>query len=417
MKVGLLIIATEVLDGKITDLNTRFLAEFLRWNHLELGMSLTVKDDPEAIKAALKGLIEANDLIITSGGLGPTKDDITKQTLANFLGKSIVYSEEALNCAAGNYKKYERPYPGKEHGYSYLPEGFVPLNNSTGFAPGLFAKHTDKFIFSAPGVPKEFKSMIEDHLLSLISSKLDKDSFIETLSIRTKKVPEEKIFSEVDPDLWDKLSQFGEVSSLPILFGVDIGVKIKAQTRAELENKRDEVYKIIDNSPVIEHVWHRGLESLEEIIISIANKKNIKFGFAESCTGGLCSHRITNVPGSSVSFLGAVVSYAESVKASVLDVAPKTLEVHGAVSIHTASEMAQGLAQKLKVDIAISVTGFAGPLGGTVENPIGTVCIGTCVRGKTHAEKFRFHGDREQLKNRFAQVALMTLLEKMEEFA
>jgi nicotinamide-nucleotide amidase len=417
MKIGLLVIGSEVLGGKISDANTKLLADFLKKNHLELKLSMVVRDEEKAIHQALRVLLDECDLLITSGGLGPTRDDLTKVTLASYLGRTISYSPEAEQVATKNYQKFEKTFPGKEHGYAYLPQGFIPLTNSSGYAPGFFAEHLGKFIFCAPGVPKEFKSMLDDHLIQLIFSKLDHAHFIETVLVRTKRVPEEKIFGEVDPGLWEKLSQFGEVSSLPVLFGVDIGVKLTAASQEELNEKKNKVLAIFHSSPIKESIWHVGPESLEELIIEMANRKKITFGFAESCTGGLCSHRVTGVSGSGNSFFGSIISYDEKVKMNLLSVKPETLQQHGAVSEETALEMALGLAQSLKVDVAISITGLAGPSGGTPEKPVGTVCIAYSNRGKTSAAKYRFFGDREQLKNRFAQAALHTLLEELEKFA
>lgn len=417
MKIGFLVIGSEVLDGKISDTNTKLLADFLKTYHLEIHQSMVARDERSAILEALKVLFDKCDLVVTSGGLGPTKDDITKDTLAEFFGSKITYSEKAHQVADANYKRFDRPFPGNDHGYSYLPENFVPLNNSTGFAPGLFSEQKGKFLFSAPGVPREFKSMLEEHLLKLVSSKLDRSVVLGTVIARTKKVPEEKIFGEVDPTLWDKLAQFGEVSSLPILMGVDIGVKIKAKSHEELAGKVSAVKAIFEASPIKSAVWSYGPESLEERIVTVANHKKIRFGFAESATGGLCSSRITNISGSSQCFMGSIVCYDEKVKEHVLGVSAKTLEECTAVSIKCAEEMAQGLKEKLSVDIAISITGFAGPGGGNDKFPVGSVCIGKAKNQHVSAESFYFKGDREILKQRFSQAALHALLEELENFA
>ena len=417
MKIGYLVIGSEVLDGKISDTNTKLLADFLKVYHLEIHQSMVARDERSAILEALKVLFDKCDLVVTSGGLGPTKDDITKETLAEFFGSKITYSEKAHQVADANYKRFDRPFPGKDHGYSYLPENFVPLNNSTGFAPGFFSQQKEKFLFSAPGVPREFKSMLEEHLIGLVSSKLDQSVVLGTVIIRTKKVPEEKIFGEVDPTLWDKLAQYGDVSSLPILMGVDIGVKIKAKNNTELSEKIAAVKAIIEASPIKPAVWHYGPESLEEKIVTIANQKKVRFGFAESATGGLCSSRITNISGSSQCFMGAIVCYDEKVKEHVLGVSAKTLQECSAVSIKCAEEMAYGLKERLSVDIAISITGFAGPGGGNDKFPVGSVCIGKAKKDQVSAESFHFKGDREILKQRFSQAALHTLLEELENFA
>ncbi|HXH31067.1 MAG TPA: nicotinamide-nucleotide amidohydrolase family protein [Bacteriovoracaceae bacterium] len=417
MKIGLLIIASEILDGKIIDQNTQNLAKFLRNHHLELGLTVTVNDLEADIHRGLKTLFDGHDLIITSGGLGPTKDDITKQTIASFLGRTISYDKQAEKIASENFQRYEKSFPGKDHGYSFLPHGFLPLNNSTGLAPGMFGEHLGTYIFSAPGVPKEFKTMLEDELIRLIYTKLDHDVFIDTVVVRTKKLPEEMLFGQVDPELWNNLARIGEVSSLPVLYGVDIGVKLRAKDQQELNSKKAEVLRVFDGSPVKPNVWYYGTESLEEIIVELANRKKLTYGFAESCTGGLCSHRVTGVSGSGNSFTGSVVCYDVSVKAHVLGVSKETLATYGAVSAETAREMSVGLAKNLRVDVAVSITGFAGPSGGTPENPVGTVFIGKTAQGETEAFKFKFYGDREQLKARFSQLALMTLLEELEKFA
>lgn len=417
MKIGLLVIGSEVLNGKVTDTNTRALADFLKLHHLEILESITVRDDEVAIHKGLSLLFKDCDVIITSGGLGPTKDDMTKQTIASFLGRPIFYSAEAEKVATLNYQKFDRPFPGKEHGYCYLPEGFVALNNSNGFAPNLTTKHEDKILICGPGVPREFKNMLNDHFIHLVSDKLEKNFFQETVLVRTKKVPEEKIFGEVDPSLWDKLSSLGDVSSLPIVFGVDIGVKIKATSKEELAQKKQEVLAIFDASPIKSAIWHVGYESLEELIVKKATQKNIKFGFAESATGGFCSNLITNVPGASRCFFGSVICYDEKVKMSSLGVREETLKKHSAESRETALEMAEGLKTKLGLDIAIAITGLAGPGGGTPEKPVGTVFIGRSSKEQTEAEHYKFLGDREILKTRFCQAALHTLFEEVEKFA
>jgi nicotinamide-nucleotide amidase len=417
MKVGLLIIGSEVLEGKIIEANTRQLAHFLKTHHHQLDQTLIIRDQLAAIHRGFEQLLSSCDVIITSGGLGPTKDDLTKEALASFLGRKINYSTEAHQVALTNYQKYKRDFPGKEHGYCYLPDGFIPLNNSTGFAPTFFTEHLGKYIFCAPGVPKEFKSLLDDHFLKFIGDKFPNNFLMENINIRTKKVPEEKIFNEVDKALWENLAALGEVCSLPTILGVDIGIKISAQNADELQDKKNSVLKILKASPVNQHVWQIGNASLEELIVSVANTKNITFGFAESCTGGLCSHRITNIAGSSKCFLGSVISYDEVVKKDLLNVSENTLKTETAVSLKTAEEMAQGLKEKLPIDIAIAITGYAGPTGGGVDKPVGTVCLGLKSSNKLISEQMHFFGDREQLKMRFSQYALFALLDELENFA
>ena len=259
--------------------------------------------------------------------------------------------------------------------------------------------------------------MIEEQLLGLIEDPKEKKDLLLQLYFRTNRIPEEKIFGEVDRDLWKNLERYGDVSSLPNYAGVDIGVALRAPDEITLRNKKDSVMCVMKASPIWANVWHIGLESAEEVIVMLATKLQKTFGFAESCTGGLCSHRVTNVSGASRCFWGSVVSYDNSVKLHQLGVNLETLQDHGAVSVETAREMAAGVRLSLGVDIGVSITGIAGPHGGSTEKPVGTVCIGWSTTDETDAVRLQFFGDRELLKNRFAQSALYTLLERLEKIA
>ena len=415
MKIGLLIIGNEILEGKITDANTRQLSQFLRTQHLELLMALTVRDEEESIHNSLQILFHACDVIVTSGGLGPTKDDLTKEAIATFLGRKILYSDQSYDIALKNYLRFHRPFAGKEHGYCYLPEGFTALENSTGFAPGLFTEHQGKYLISGPGVPWEFKSLLHDHFVNYIKNRFPQtQQVIESFTVKTKRVPEEKIFQEVDITLWDKLSHFGTVSSLPSTMGVDIGIKVIAANLTELEEKKKNLRHIFTLSPIASSIWQFGTLPLEDYIVQLANQKKITFSFAESCTGGLCAHRITNIAGSSQTFMGSIVSYAESAKENLLNVSGETIQQFGLVSEEVAREMSEGAAEKFKTHIAISITGLAGPGGGSPEKPVGTACFGVTTGGKTQSFTLHLPGDREQLKLRFSQAALFYLLEELE---
>ena len=200
------------------------------------------------------------------------------------------------------------------------------------------------------------------------------------------------------------------MSSLPHTYSVDVGITIKG-TKEEVEKNTREVRSIIHQSALLPHIWFEGLDTLEEVIIREAQQKNIRFAFAESCTGGLCSNRITNFSGASSVFWGSVVSYDNSIKENILGVSPQTIITYGAVSIETAQEMAQGARTKLGVDIVISLTGIAGPGGGSPEKPVGTVCMGIAGPKGLAAFKYEFKGDSEALKLRFSQVGLFHLLD------
>ncbi len=414
MKLGLLIVGTEVLKGLVADANTFWLAGHLKSLNLELSKTITVGDGEAEIIKGLQELYEQCDFVFTSGGLGPTLDDITKTSIASFFNLEVKHSAEARLVAEKNYKQFNRELVNG-HIYETLPVGFSPLWNPSGFAPAFYYQTAkNKFILSAPGVPKEFKSIITEHFQKIISPFLTNKDFAETITFRTKRIPEEKIFSELCPTLWQDLEAFGNVSSLPQLMSVDVCAHLKAKSREELEDKKNKVIQLVTTSALHSHIWEIGTRSIEEVILDLSKKKNLHFGFAESCTGGLCSHRMTNIAGASSAFWGSVVCYDNSVKENILGVKKQTLQEFGAVSEQTASEMAIGLKTKLNLDLAVAITGIAGPGGGSEEKPVGTVCLGLADKAGVSTYKLVLFGDREQLKNRFAQAALMILLEKLQ---
>jgi nicotinamide-nucleotide amidase len=414
MKIQLIIIGNELLNGKIQDKNTKFLAKLAHKFHLELTKVYLIKDDEKAFSDALAKAWEESDLILTSGGLGPTKDDITKDMLAKFFHRKLVEDKTALETVSKQYQEKQREYSPSLN-YQFIPEDFSVIYNKIGFAPGLKFIEDGKMIASLPGVPHEYQVMLEEEVFPQYLQYHKPKYFQKHVIVRTYKIPEAKIFYKVAPKLWEELKMFGEVSSLPHAYGVDIGVKIKADEAEEIQSIENEIIHVIKNTELKEYIWHIGEESLEEVIIQEAKAKNLTFGFAESCTGGLCASRITDVSGSSAVFWGSVVSYANEVKMNSLNVKADTLENHGAVSRETALEMATGARAHLKVDIAVTTTGIAGPDGGTKEKPVGTVGIGFSDAKASDAMIYHLSGNREQLKLRFSQVALFTLLERIRE--
>jgi nicotinamide-nucleotide amidase len=413
MKIQLIIIGSELLNGKIQDKNAAWLAKFAFKNHFTLDQVHIIPDNEEKFKQVIQLATKEADLVITSGGLGPTLDDLTKKMLSNYFQKTFVFNADALAITQKHYERYQREYDQNKFDYHMLPEGFTPIHNPVGFAPGFqFQYEKHKLIASAPGVPAEFQGMVESEIIPSFLKIAKKQSvYKKHVIVKTWGIPESKIFKVIAPTLWEDLEKIGSVSSLPHLGGVDIGVEIKASTLDDLEVLYDKALKLITDTDLKESIWHIGPESLEEVIIQKANDKNLKIGFAESCTGGLCASRITDISGSSSVFWGSIVSYSNEVKINTLGVNPQTLNSFGAVSLETAKEMAMGARKNLKVDIAVTTTGIAGPNGGSKEKPVGTVGIGFSYKNENSSEMFYFAGNREQLKYRFSQAALFKLLE------
>jgi nicotinamide-nucleotide amidase len=277
------------------------------------------------------------------------------------------------------------------------------------------AEVNGKYIFCAPGVPREFQHMTRDIIYPILCDKLETQaSQLEIFNIRTFGIPEEKIFHEICPGLWEQLEEFGSVSSLPQIMNVDITLRL--QKDSQLESKKEKILEIMKNTPIWDSVWQIGTTPLPEYIVQKAKEKNLTISFAESCTGGLTASNITDISGSSSVFLGSVVCYANEVKTGLLGVKEQTLIDHGAVSSQTAYEMAEGARKTMSSDIAISFTGIAGPGGGTEDKPVGTVGIGWSTKNSTDSKTYQFRGDRLKLKERFMTKGLFKLLKIIENY-
>lgn len=407
MKCALLIIGDEILSGRIQDKNIHWLAKYLFSNGHQLSEVLITKDNIDTIVGCFNKLLDEHDFIFVSGGLGPTEDDVTKGALAKFHGTKLEFDQRAYDIATNGYKRYGREFEDyKKMGnqYDLIPIGVTPLENPVGLAPGLFLKTQKGAIFCAPGVPREYQGMIE---LNFPSVGDKSSSARKQFTCKSKGIPEEKIFFDLCPTLWKDLSQFGQVSSYPVVGGIDVVVTYEG-------DKENNIKNIFEKSALKPYIWHYGTQSLEELIITKAKQLGLKLAVAESCTGGLIASKLTNVSGSSEVFLGGVVSYSNEAKMKLLNVEEKTLIDHGAVSEETAKEMALGAKNIFGADLAISTTGIAGPNGGSEKKPVGSVAIGGASK-EINSKWLELKGDRIRLKNFFAQHALFHLLELLEE--
>lgn len=416
LNVSMIVIGDEILNGRTTDLNGTFLSKYLFKKGLTFKSLRFIRDDVEEINKALTDSLAESDIVITSGGIGPTVDDKTKTTLANYFGKKIIEREDVAEIVTNNYLRFGRSWTPGHNYYHFFPEDFIPVSNPRGLAPGI-AYYDDverKLILAGPGVPREFTEIVDKEFFPMIrqffGSRLGE---FRQAVIRTTGVSEEKIFFELCPTLWSELEHFGKVSSLPHTIGIDIVVSFSAGEK-ENQTKLEAIQKCIQASPLAPHVWQYGNTSVSELVLKKARELNTTFSFAESCTGGLTSSKITDLPGSSEVFMGAVVSYANEAKSDLLGVKELTLKNFGAVSLETAREMAEGAREKFHTHFAISITGIAGPSGGSAEKPEGTVVIGYAGKNLSGAQKFLFPGDRIRRKERFSDMALLMLLHLME---
>jgi nicotinamide-nucleotide amidase len=416
LNVSMIVIGDEILSGRTSDLNGNWLAKFLFKTGLNFKAIRFIQDDQNEIFKALNSSFEESEIVITSGGIGPTLDDKTKNSLASYFNKKIIERDDVAEIVTKNYIQFGRTWTKEHNNYHFFPEDFTATNNPRGLAPGItYFDHTkNKLLLAGPGVPREFTQIVEQEFLPIIKHNFS-NRFQENFQtvIRTKGVAEEKIFFELCPTLWQELENFGKVSSLPHTIGIDIIVSYYGNLD-EHNLKLKKIRSIIELSQLATHVWQYGNKPINEMVLEYANENKFLFAFAESCTGGLVSSKITDLSGASSTFLGGVISYANSAKSHLLNVQDDTLNKFGAVSIETATEMAIGARDQFKADFAVSISGIAGPGGGTVQKPTGTVVIGYASKNINGARSFIFPGDRIRRKERFADMALLTLLELMQ---
>lgn len=417
MKIQLITIGNELLNGKIRDKNAYWLAKFCHEHNLAFQKNHIIPDDADAFNKAMAQAWEDADLVVTSGGLGPTKDDLTKAMIAKFFDKELVESDQAMDIVKRNYQKSNREYNPQQE-YSKIPQDFEAVYNETGYAPGLLFVDQKKMAAVLPGVPSEFNHMFTEEIFPRAKEFLSvKAGLIKHVIVKTWRAPEAKIFNSICPGLWEELEVYGQVSSLPHSLGVDIGVRVEGPDEKKLSEIERKILEVVNASALKEYIWHIGKESLEEVIVARAKEKNMTIGFAESCTGGLCASRITDVPGCSDVFIGSIVSYSNSAKESVLNLNASTLEKYGAVSKETAWEMAQGARNALGADLVVTTTGIAGPGGGSAEKPVGTVAIGYSSERDCASDLHCFtKRERLDMKQVFSQIALFTMLEQIELF-
>lgn len=406
--IELILIGNELLLGKKQDANLQWLGSFLFTHGLTLNCVQVVDDSMDGIKTSLLLAASRSNLILTSGGLGPTKDDLTKEALAQAFHKKLQFCPQAKNIVDAQYERHGRSCNYPVNRYDQLPEGAMALNNPAGFAPAIqLPIGTDKNIYLLPGVPKEFQAIVEQTLWPRIKKNFGTGVSAQ-LIWRTFGMPEEKIFSSLVPALWDDLARYGSVSSLPHSTGVDVGLNLFASDSQKLLDLTQEAQTLVANSALYPHVWTTKNESLPEMLVHLAKKKNATFAFAESCTGGMAASLITGVSGSSEVFKGSLVTYQTELKEKILGITFDQLNL-GVVSESIAREMADKCRQKTGADYVLSFTGYAGPTGSDDQNPTGRVWIALSTANKTDSKMYDLMGSRDERRYRFCTAGFHLL--------
>ncbi len=401
MITEIIAVGTEITLGSIVNTNAVYLSKRLSEMGLEVCYHTSVDDDPVRLSNVFSIAVDRSDLIILTGGLGPTEDDLTKETIAQVLGRKMISDISVEEQIKNIFTYSNRPMPSNNLKQARKPEGTEFIPNLKGTAPGIFIKHEGKLIVLLPGPPREMIPMFEDYVTELIKG----DLHIAIRSINTIGLGEsalEEIIREMDINIPDFT-----VNTYASLGTVEIKIVGKGYDKEILERNSKILIERLSKR-LGDSIYGFDNITIEEAVLNKLEDKNLNLAVAESVTGGEISRRIIKIPGASKHFISGIIAYSEASKVRYLDVSENTLEKYGAVSSETAAEMARGLLNCDGVDIAVSTTGFAGPSTGEGK-PIGLVYI--CVADKTRVEIFEriFTGDRPAIQDRAASLALANL--------
>lgn len=400
-------VGDELLLGRTVDTNAAWLSERLARLGAPVVRRYTVGDDDEAIRDAVRAALVDAEVVLTSGGLGPTSDDRTRDAVAAALGRGLAVDPEILDRLTERFRArgYDALPPANRR-QAQVPEGGVALPNPVGTAPGLLLEEDGRVIGLLPGVPRELRAVfpgIEDELRARYRDRL-RPVVLRTL--HTSGIPESVLAPRVEAALegYDGV----EVAFLPDLVGVDVRLTVRGAGALDAARALDGAEERL--GPVVEAHRIPGSGDVAREVLSLLAGQGRTLGLAESCTGGLVAQRITDVPGASAVFLGGIVSYSNGAKMRHLGVEAKLLEAHGAVSRPVAMAMARGAVRAFGANCGVGITGVAGPGGGSPEKPVGTVHVAVVVDDRSAAEEWHFPEDREAVRIRSAQAALLLLL-------
>jgi nicotinamide-nucleotide amidase len=405
VSVEILAVGTEMLLGQLVDTNSSFIAQALAESGTDVRAMHVVGDNRERIAAAVRASLSRASGIITTGGLGPTVDDVTKEAVCDALGLDTELFKPALLQMEGFFAKIGRPMRDNNRKQAELPRGSRPMENPNGTAPGFIAFDAQgRFVACMPGVPREMKPMLRDHLLPFLRERFGSDSTIRTRVIHTIGLGE----SEIDHRIGDifRTSENPKIAVLAHDFRADVKIMAKSATPEAAVAAIAPLQREIEDR-LAGYIFGFDEETPASAILSALRKRAWRLGLGESCTGGRLAAAFTAVPGASENFLGAVVAYDNAVKQSELDVAADALQRYGAVSEEIALLMAAGARKRLNADIAIATTGIAGPTGGSAEKPVGLVFFAIDDRSSApQSWKYQFNGDRDSVQQRATVAAL-----------
>lgn len=408
MTVELICVGTELLLGNIVNTNAAYLAEKCALLGLSMYYQSVVGDNPERLQELCETANKRSDLVILCGGLGPTQDDLTKETAARVMGRSLVLDERAKEEIRVFFERIHREVTDNNWKQAMVPEGSIVLYNANGTAPGIIIEGEGTTMILLPGPPNELVPMFEEQVYPYLSKR--KPEVICSKMLKICGVGE----SMAETRILDLIEKQTNPTIAPYAKTGEVHLRITAKA-----DSPEQAFALI--APVEAELYRRfgdGIfteeesETLEGAIAKLLKERKLTVSTAESCTGGLLSGRLVNVPGISEQFQEGYITYSNEAKEKLLGVSHSTLETFGAVSPETAREMAEGCCRAANTDLGVGITGIAGPDGGTAQKPVGLVYIGCCCKGTTYVEQFQFRGNRSKVRESAVANAL-TLLRKV----
>jgi nicotinamide-nucleotide amidase len=413
MDIELITIGTELLLGFTVDTNGAEIARSLAEVGVRVVRRTSVTDDGDAIRGAVGDALRRTGAVITTGGLGPTRDDISKKVVADLFDAPLEFDESIWQALVARFERLGRTPVASNRSQAEVPRGATVLPNRWGTAPGLLLEGEPGLAVMLPGVPSEMRKLLEHEVRPRLAERAARsrdNAVIQSRVLRTTSIPESTLaerLGEIEAEIAPLTLAY-----LPGLEGVDLRITAWGISPGEAERRlaaaADRLRDLAGS-----HAYGEGDASLAAVVLDAARTRRATIAVAESCTGGLLGGRLTDPPGSSDVFLGGVIAYANQAKTALLDVPAALIAEHGAVSEAVACAMAEGAARRLGASVGLSVTGIAGPGGGTPDKPVGTVWLGVHLDGETAAHRLNLFGNRREIRERAVQSSLYQLWRRL----
>lgn len=401
MNAEILSVGTELLLGDIVNTNTQYIAKGLAELGINVYRQSVVGDNRKRLAKSMEESLQRSDLLIITGGLGPTKDDLTREVAAEVLGKKLILNQDILDGIQGFFDRIKVPMEKSNNKQAYLPEGALPIENPNGTSPGILIEADGKIVMMLPGPPRELQPMFDNHIkpyLGKYAQGIVKSKVLHIFGIGE---------STMEAMIEDLIEEQDNPSIAP--YCMEQGLILRLTARADNERTADEMIRSLEKKvqePLGEYIYGVDHESLEGVVVKALNNKGYTLSVAESCTGGLVAASITNIPGASKIFPLSLVTYSDDSKIKLLGVSKDTVSNRGAVSKETAIAMAKGIRKMGGSTMGLSITGIAGPGGGTANTPVGLVHMALVFNDKIYHEEKNLLGDRNRIRNFAAKHAL-----------